>query len=222
MVHHPPQREPARDRRCGRAVRRLLTTSTPYDRHGLVGAAQRARAQRPPDRRRARRARRAGRHGGALPDEQLGPRQRAVPAARATCEHGVRVALGSDVGAGTGLLHCSRRGCTPTSCSSCSATRACGSRPPTCSTSRPRPAPRRSGLADQVGDLASASASTPPGCGRGPGRCSTSPCATPATRRTRWPRPSRWATPADLGTWVDGAPSRPVAPQVAVAAGGGW
>ena len=64
---------------------------------------QRPRAQRARHRPRARPDGRDGRLDGALPDQQLRAGQRPVPAAPHV-EHGVGVALGSDVGAGTGLF----------------------------------------------------------------------------------------------------------------------
>ena len=103
VVHLPHQREPAEIA----AVRELFpgtaTTSTPTTSTGWSSPRQRARPQRAPDRRRAgaagraraqrwRTARRATRALGS----GLFPLRRHL-------EHGVRVALGTDVGAGTGF-----------------------------------------------------------------------------------------------------------------------
>ena len=75
-----------------------------YDRHGLVTERTRARAQRPPQRRRARR-------GWPRPEPGRRTARPATPRWAAGCsrlrrhvEHGVGVALGSDIGAGTGLF----------------------------------------------------------------------------------------------------------------------
>ena len=80
VVHLAHQREPPRDRRGDPGLFDAAHYLDTYDRHGLVGRAHRAGAQRAPDRRRAEAARRAGRHRRALPDQQLRARQRALPA----------------------------------------------------------------------------------------------------------------------------------------------
>ena len=79
------------------------TTSTTYDRHGLVGPRSVLAHNVHPDRRRAEGARRPGRQRRALPDQQLAPSAAGCSRSSATSRHGVRVALGSDVGAGTGF-----------------------------------------------------------------------------------------------------------------------
>ena len=101
LVHLAHQREPGRDRRRQRAVRaRELPRQLRPARPGR--AAQRVRAQRACHPARAAAAGRAGRERRALPDQQRRTRQRPVPARRHLAA-GVRVALGCDVGAGTGF-----------------------------------------------------------------------------------------------------------------------
>ena len=110
-------------------------------------AAQRVRAQRPPDRRRARTAGRARRARRALPDEQLPRSAAACSRSTATSRHGVRVALGR-TSAPAPACRCSRRACRPTSCSGCVGP---DGRPAhrrrTCCTWPPRPARPRSACA---------------------------------------------------------------------------
>ena len=121
LVHLPLNENVAEIAHGARAVPACGTTSTPTTGHGLRRPAQRAGAQRAPDRRRARVLAATRRGGRALPDQQRRARQRALPAAaprrRAACAS--RSAPTSAPAPGS---RCSRRGCRPTSSSSCSAT----------------------------------------------------------------------------------------------------
>ena len=107
--------------------------------------------------------------------------------------HRVPVALGSDVGAGTGT-RCSRRGCRRTSCSNCAAPTAYRSPRPICSTWPRRPERQRSASTARSAISASASGSTGSGYDRRPAARWTSACATQTVRRRRWRGRSRWAS----------------------------
>jgi len=103
LVHLAHQREPGRDRDRGRAVPRgpALPGHLLPARPGH--AAQRVRAQRPP---RRRRAHPAGGHGASVahcPTSNSALGSGLFPLRRHV-EHGIGVALGSDVGAGSGLF----------------------------------------------------------------------------------------------------------------------
>ena len=169
LVHLARQREPRRGRRrwpsCSPSCSDYVDT---YDRHGLVGrrACSPTTCTRPTTSSRVLAdARRRGR---ALPDQQLGARQRAVPAApprrarragRARLRRRRRHRLLAVQGGAAGLLHAA----------AARHRRATRSPPPTCSTWRPAPARSRSGSATRSATSASASSSTRSGCARSAG-----------------------------------------------------
>ena len=196
VVHLARQRERRRDRRRSRELfDGCRPTSTPTTGTGCVGA--RAACSPTTCTRPTPSSTLLAARGAAVahcPTSNCRPGQRAVPAARATCEHGVRVALGSDVGAGTGFSLFKEglqayfvqqllgdEGVPLTSAHLLHLATAAGRR-----RARPGARGRR--------PVASASGSTRSGCGPRPG--------TPldvvlrqrhATPRTRWPRCSRSA-----------------------------
>ena len=150
LVHLAPQRERRGDRGRAAAVRLRLHDVLRAGR--AAGAAERARAQRAPDAAGAALARPPRRGGRALPDVERRPRQRAVPARTRTSPSasGWRSAPTSAPGPAS---RCSRRGCRPTSSSSCSAARGTGSPRGTCCTWPPPPAPTCSGSRRSIGDF---------------------------------------------------------------------
>ena len=146
------------------------------------------------------------RSGRALPDQQRRARQRAVPAAAATSPRGVRVALGTDVGAGTGfsLFKEGLQAYFVQQLLGADGVPLTGAHLLYLATAAGADA---LGLRDQVGDLerrqavrravaASARRLRP----------STSGCATRTVRRTRWRKAFALATaPTWPRVWVDGA-----------------
>ena len=182
-----------------------------YARHGLVTTSQRVRPQRPPRRRRARAAGRSGRVGRALPDQQLRPGQRAVPAAparraRNRCRARLRRGRGRGPvpaqGGAAGLLRpaaARRRRVSPDA-----GAPAVPGHPGRRAGARPGPS---SGRLHGGQGLRRGS-----GCGQPPGARWRSTSATPATRPTRWPGSSRWPprrTWPGCGSAASGPPFSP-------------
>ena len=150
LVHLAPQRERRGDRGGAPAVRLRLHDVVRAGR--AAGAAQRARPQRAPDPAGAH----AARPGTAPRSRTARPR---TPRSAAGCSRWARTwpsASGSrsaPTSAPAPASRCSRRGCRPTSPSSCSAARATGCPPRTCSGWPPRAGAEVLGLADTVGDF---------------------------------------------------------------------
>ena len=181
-----------------------------YDAHGLVGPRQRAGAQRAPVGRGAGRPGDEGRKRGALPDQQLCPRQRALPAAaprrrgsarrprlRRRCRHRSLPVQGR----AAGLLRPAdaRRAGAPT--------RTPSPPPPRHGRGRTRPGPRRRRRRPQrrqaVRRGVGASARAAP---------SRSPCAMPGGPEEALAKVFALATPADVArVWVDGQVVHPTA-----------
>ena len=154
VVHLPHQREPRRDRqRCSELFADCADYLDAYARHGLVGPRSVFAHNVHPT------AARAGRPGRARAPRSRTARPATPPSAAAcsrcasTSTHGVRVALGSDVGAGTGFSLFKEGLQAYFVQQLLGDARAPADLARTCCTWRPRPAPTRSGWPTQVGDF---------------------------------------------------------------------